>query len=124
MGRPKVQIQQACRDCKKCTNSMMANAGRNSGRVVVGFSTAGFSEIGMRAFSKKCRACGHQLSLHKGGAARTPQPAVQPQVSHAHLPPPPPLLAPGPPAGWYDDPRGQAERRWWSGHIWTEHTTD
>ncbi len=26
------------------------------------------------------------------------------------------------PAGWYDDPSGQAARRWWDGSGWTEHT--
>lgn len=27
-----------------------------------------------------------------------------------------------PRAGWYDDPSGQADLRWWDGQRWTEHT--
>ncbi|UOY01872.1 SHOCT domain-containing protein [Blastococcus sp. PRF04-17] len=38
--------------------------------------TMGMSEVGMRAFAKKCRLCDHQLSLHQGAEAATPQPAV------------------------------------------------
>lgn len=28
-------------------------------------------------------------------------------------------LPPAPPPGWYPDPEGEAQRRWWSGTIWT-----
>src|SRR5918999_2421770 len=28
-----------------------------------------------------------------------------------------------PPAGWYPDPHGQAELRYWDGNTWTEHTS-
>lgn len=66
----------ACRDCRKCTNSIVANLGRNSGRVLAAMTTAGMSEVGM-TFKKKCRQCGHQLSLHEGGNASTPQPGVE-----------------------------------------------
>ncbi|WGX94525.1 DUF2510 domain-containing protein [Nocardioides sp. L-11A] len=27
----------------------------------------------------------------------------------------------GPPPGWYDDPDGDAGKRWWDGSAWTEH---
>lgn len=30
----------------------------------------------------------------------------------------------GQPAGWYADPSGQAQTRWWDGQQWTEHTHD
>jgi hypothetical protein len=30
----------------------------------------------------------------------------------------------GQPAGWYADPSGRAQTRWWDGRQWTEHTND
>jgi hypothetical protein len=38
-------------------------------------TTVGVSEIAL-ATRKKCRICGHQLSLHQGQAAATVQPSV------------------------------------------------
>lgn len=73
MGKKRVEL--ACRDCQRCTNSSFANAGRVSGRALAALSTGGMSEIGF-ALRKKCRQCGHQMSLHHGAAAMTPQPAV------------------------------------------------
>jgi len=34
------------------------------------------------------------------------------------------LAPPPPPAGWYADPSGRHELRYWSGAIWTEHVAD
>ncbi|HYY11905.1 MAG TPA: DUF4429 domain-containing protein [Kineosporiaceae bacterium] len=34
--------------------------------------------------------------------------------------PQPPVTA-GPPPGWYADPDGSAQKRWWNGSRWTEH---
>ncbi|HWJ62254.1 MAG TPA: DUF2510 domain-containing protein [Acidimicrobiales bacterium] len=36
------------------------------------------------------------------------------------LPPPPAAPKPGQPAGWYTDPAGRHEHRWWDGHRWTD----
>lgn len=62
MGKKDVRL--ACRDCKKCTNSEVANLGRNSGRAMAGIMTLGMSEVGFLA-TKTCRQCGHALSLHQ-----------------------------------------------------------
>ena len=94
-------------------------------------ATGGLSEVGMRAFAKKCRICNHQLSLHQGADASTPQPAVSltgmaaSLMALASTPPAPAALpvASGPPAGFYADPQGKAPYRWWNGQDWTEHTT-
>ena len=33
----------------------------------------------------------------------------------------PPSAAPLPPAGWYPDPGGTSQQRYWDGNTWTEH---
>jgi hypothetical protein len=116
-------VKTACRDCKKCTNSMGANAGRDTGRATAALATAGLSEIGF-AMRKKCRLCGHQMSLHAGAEA----PIVQPSVVIADAPSQAPVpvsaaqpAAPqGPPPGWYLDPDGGSLQCWWDGTRWTE----
>jgi uncharacterized RDD family membrane protein YckC len=35
---------------------------------------------------------------------------------------PAPMGMAGPPPGWYADPHGQAQLRWWDGRAWSEHT--
>lgn len=57
------RVYTGCRDCKNCTNSDLAHTGRKLGRASAGVVTLGASELAM-ATKKKCRACGHQLSLH------------------------------------------------------------
>ena len=114
----------ACRDCKNCTNSAVAHAGRKIGRATVALYTVGISELAM-ATRKKCRACGHQMSLHGvdqvGGA---PQPTVQVQgpvqVEQAPTPPPasPQQAAPAAPPGWYYPEGPDKPARWWDGNAW------
>lgn len=58
------RVMTGCRDCKSCTNSSVAHAGRGAGRFMAGMATAGLSEVGIAA-KKKCRVCGHQMSLHE-----------------------------------------------------------
>lgn len=53
----------ACRDCRKCTNSGLANLGRNTARATIGIMTAGVSELALKT-RRQCRSCGHQMSLH------------------------------------------------------------
>jgi hypothetical protein len=57
------RVYTGCRDCKNCTNSDLAHTGRKLGRASAKVMTLGTSELAM-ATKKKCRACGHQLSLH------------------------------------------------------------
>ena len=121
VGKSKVTVESGCRDCKKCTNSSVANLGRNTGRATAALMTGGLSEAGF-LFTKKCRGCGHPLSLHQGAEARTVQPAVQVQPVPAPRTPAPTVPS-GPPAGWYDDPDGGTAQRWWDGTRWTEHRT-
>lgn len=106
------RVETACRDCKKCMNSGVANLGRNTTRASVAVATAGLSEVGMK-FRKTCRLCGHQLSLHSGDG--------EPRQAAAPQPWPTPTCS-GPPPGWYSDPHRLAPSRWWDGQRWTEHT--
>jgi hypothetical protein len=72
----RLKVHTGCRDCSKCTNSEVANLTRNTGRVVAAIYTAGLSEAALRS-RRKCRICGHQMSLHEGADALTPQPAFK-----------------------------------------------
>ncbi|MFZ8998733.1 MAG: DUF2510 domain-containing protein [Ilumatobacteraceae bacterium] len=45
-------------------------------------------------------------------AVVTPEPAAQPVATSA-----------GAPAGWYADPSGRFELRYWDGGQWTEHVS-
>ncbi|MFZ3469914.1 hypothetical protein ACODT3_27430 [Streptomyces sp. 4.24] len=54
------RVQTGCPDCKRCTNSAINEGGRKAGRAMAGFATLGISEVATR----KCRACGHAMSLH------------------------------------------------------------
>ncbi|WP_179714670.1 DUF2510 domain-containing protein [Petropleomorpha daqingensis] len=136
----KQRVVSACRDCRKCTNSGIANLGRNSGRAGAFLATAGFSELGMMT-TKKCRVCDHQLSLHQGENV-TPRVSFTERLAQAaaaeqsqssfpvypaaprpvYVPPPVPQPS-GPPPGWYVDPQGVAPLRWWDGFTWTQYTS-
>lgn len=107
------KVETGCRDCKKCTNSAYANAGRNIGRFGTAVMTVGISEAVMGG-TKNCRICGHKLSLHRG-TDYVQSPPQQVQVVQQPAPA-------GPPAGWYPDPSGHPVLRWWDGFRWTEHT--
>lgn len=121
----------ACRDCKRCTNSKLANFGRRYGRAVAFAYTVGLSEAVM-ATQKKCRECGHQMSLHGAGKVGwAPQPTVQAQnlvqveqQQAAPTPPPPtpeqaaPPPAALPPPGWYYPDGPESQPRWWDGNAW------
>ncbi len=59
-------------------------------------------------------------------------PAQQPAPSHqaaplapfAPPPPPPPAVLPREAAGWYPDPSGRHELRFWDGSAWSAHVSD
>ena len=59
-----------------------------------------------------------------------PEPAVDPMPTTVYTPDPTPAATPEPaaaaaapavPAGWYADPSGRFELRYWDGSAWTEH---
>lgn len=54
--------------------------------------------------------------------APEPAPAYQPAVA-APVYTPAPAAAPAVPAGWYADPAGRFELRYWDGGTWTEHVS-
>lgn len=123
----KQKVETGCRDCQKCTNSALANLGRNTGRATTAMFTLGMSEVGFK-MRKECRACGHQMSLHgRQGTSEVVQTRSAPvsapvRVSAPPAPPARPAAPQGPPPGWYNDPQGVAGQRWWDGTSWTEHT--
>jgi hypothetical protein len=52
--------------------------------------------------------------------------AASPAASPAYSPAPaaaPAAAAPSVPAGWYADPAGRFELRYWDGGTWTEHVS-
>ena len=109
------RVVSGCRDCKACTNSGIANAGRATGRAAAAVLTVGGSEFA-RGFTKNCRACGHKLSLHGHDYTAEPVRAMQPiQVVVQQ-----PLPAAAPP-GWYPDAADVRFVRWWDGYRWTGH---
>lgn len=63
------RVETGCRDCTRCTNSAVANAGRAAGRATANVATLGMAS----AFTKKCKACGHVMSLHGQDAAPAPR---------------------------------------------------
>ena len=53
----------------------------------------------------------------------TPAPTPAPVAPAAVAPTPDPAPAPAVPAGWYADPAGRFELRYWDGSTWTEHVS-
>lgn len=103
MGR----VQTGCRDCKRCNNSAMAEAGRKFGKLSANVMTMG-GVAAVQAFSANCRACGHKKSLHNQPGEALPVAETAPQYAPA----------PGPiqqPPGWYAVPGGHA---YWDGRQW------
>jgi hypothetical protein len=56
-------------------------------------------------------------------AEPTPEPADAEPVIPAAAPEPAPAAEPAVPAGWYADPSGRFELRYWDGSAWTEHVS-
>jgi hypothetical protein len=93
--------------------------------------------VGKRYYSV-CTMCGEQVKwtkeemeemVHRPGATAGmvamgwPSDPVAAPVNPFQTGPavtgPPPAVS-GPPAGWYSDPSGQPQQRWWDGRGWTE----
>jgi chemotaxis protein histidine kinase CheA len=57
-------------------------------------------------------------------ATTTTEPAAEPTLAAAApAPAPAPAAEPAVPAGWYADPSGRFELRYWDGAAWTEHVS-
>lgn len=141
MGR-RQRILTGCSDCHKCTTSRVAVGARNAGRVGAAVATVGISEAAM-ALSRTCNTCGHQMSLHDRPGAQSaigramsavfdPGPNAEgmpftPAFYEGRESPaqadaqPAPVAVSGPEAGWYSDPDGTPNLRWWNGQSWTDH---
>jgi hypothetical protein len=139
MGRQRILT--GCADCAKCTTSHVGVGLRNTGRGAAAAATVGLSELGM-AFTANCNVCGHKLSLHdrpgaQSAVSRLVSATVNPAAAGDGRPFPPsfyegrempaepassaPVVPSGPEAGWYTDPDGTPNHRWWDGQRWTEH---
>lgn len=120
------KVYTGCQNCKQCTNSSAAYASRKLGRVFLGLSTGGMSEVGF-AFRKKCRICNHQLSLHKGQKTSSSSVVQQSSINiniPTHPSPTSQSLDVKPPPGWYKDLQQPSQNRWWDGTTWTDHTKE
>ncbi|WP_186627289.1 DUF4229 domain-containing protein [Rhodococcus sp. BP22] len=94
------RVYTACRDCKNCTSSDLAHFGRQTGRKTAAIVTIGVSEAAM-ATKKKCRQCGHQMSLH-GSLDSLPPTSATPVYPMGQWPPQPQYGTPSP--GWQQPP--------------------
>jgi hypothetical protein len=51
---------------------------------------------------------------HRAAAAQVPVVPMSSPATHT-------AASATPPAGWFPDPSGSAQQRWWDGQRWTEH---
>jgi uncharacterized RDD family membrane protein YckC len=103
---------------------------------IVALNSRGNQRVGdMAAGTWVVRADAAGRSIEDLLAAATPASAQagawqQPALAGGWQQPAPPVATPvaqpqsppAQPAGWYDDPSGQARLRYWDGSAWTEHT--
>ncbi len=104
----KAKVYTACRDCKRCTNSPIADAGRSFGRGTLAMTTFGVSEL-VFAVNKKCRMCGHQMSLHDDARGALPVEVVGPVET---VQPPSAPLTPLPGDGMANDRSDYTDDGW------------
>lgn len=70
------RVNTGCTNCKRCTNSSVAELGRRQGKLWANLFLMGLPAMA-QAFTPTCRACTHKRSLH--GAARQMAPVVTAQ---------------------------------------------
>jgi hypothetical protein len=68
-------------------------------------------------------ASGSSAISGQSATESAPAAAAAPVAAAAPAPAPDPAPAPAVPAGWYADPAGRFELRYWDGTTWTEHVS-
>ena len=99
------RVQTGCRDCGRCNRSAFEEAFAKPARAMGNIATLGTVTM-MRS---KCGACRHPMADHYGQQAT---PVVVQVVSPS---------TGGTPPGWYPDPAGSPDQRYFDGVGWTDH---
>jgi hypothetical protein len=97
----RIKVQTGCRDCTMCTGNAFTGKGRSMGRGTADVLTLGVTAVAR----KKCKACGHPMSEHRGSMQNVPGHGAGAASTN--------------PARWIKADDGRY--RWWNGDNWTDY---